>query len=254
MAIQIPESRDPRRLPLEGPILVAHQPQFLPWLGFFNKAAMGDAYLIFDVDQFKKETFENRNKIRIHNEPGWMWLSAPVIGKSEILNMKDVRFNGFDWRKKAVKTIELSYRRSAYFEKYFELIREILLFPGDSLGEFNINAIRHFFDILNINVPVYRASEVIAKGYELKGESTDAVISMCEWFDAKAFVAGVMGKAYLERDKFKASSIQLAFQKFEHPVYKQLHGDFMTYMSIIDLLFNHGPEAKNILGESNYEL
>lgn len=244
---------DPRRIDLEDPVLVAHQPQFLPWLGFFNKAAMGDVYLIHDTDQFKKETFENRNKVRIHNPPGWTWITAPVSGKSEILNISEVKFSNTKWQNKALKTIELSYRKAPYFDNYFGIIEKIFKFNDESLREFNINAIMIFFDLLEIRVPVYRSSELIRQGCVLKGQSTDAVISMCKWFNAKTFVAGSMGKTYIEREKFKHEGIQLVFQKFIHPIYHQMHGDFIPYMSIVDLLFNHGSESRGILGKSNYE-
>ncbi len=246
-------SQDPRRASLDGTILVAHQPQFLPWLGFFNKAAMGDVYLIHDIDQFKKETFENRNKVRIHNQPGWTWITAPVSGKSEILNISDVKFVSGKWRRKALKTIVLSYKKAPFFDDYFEQVKEILNYPNDNLREFNINAIKQFFNVFGIDIPVYRSSELIKEGYKLEGKSTEAVISMCKWFDADNFVAGVMGKEYLDKEKFKDEDIQLVFQKFSHPVYEQIHEGFMPYMSVIDLIFNHGPGSKEILGRSNIE-
>jgi hypothetical protein len=253
MISNIQNSTDPSRIVLEGTVLVAHQPQFMPWLGFFNKAAMGDVYLIHDTDQFKKKTFENRNKIRIQNPPGWTWITAPVSGKSEILNISEVKFSNTNWQNKALKTIELSYRKAPYFDNYFGIIEKIFKFNDDSLRDFNINAIKIFFDLLEIKVPVYRSSELIRQGYVLKGQSTDAVISMCKWFNAKIFVAGVMGKTYLEKDKFEKNGIQLVFQKFIHPIYQQMHGDFIPYMTIVDLLFNHGSESREILGKSNYE-
>jgi hypothetical protein len=253
MTTPICKSRNARRIPLEGPILVAHQPEFLPWLGFFSKAAMGDVYLIHDVDQYKKKTFENRNKIRIYNKPGWMWLTAAVGGKSQLLNMGCIRFSDNIWRKKAIKAIELSYKKAPFFEAYFDWVCELILFPSEYLRDFNVHAIRKFFDFLDLSIPVFRSSELMAEGHELEGKATDAVISMCKWFKAKTFVAGIKGKDYLERKKFREADVQLVFQLFEHPVYRQHHGEFIPGMSFIDLLFNHGPKATDIIGKSDFE-
>jgi hypothetical protein len=250
------KSQHPNRLPFDGKIVVPHQPQFMPWIGFFNKASMGDIYLIHDVDQYKKETFENRNKIRLKNKEGWDWITVPVSSpnKSKHIPIAEMRFAQPNWKRKALKKIELSYGRAPFFKEYFPKIVEIYDFETQSLLEFNVNAIKAFFKILDINIPVYRSSEMIAKGHKLEGQSTDAVVSMASWFEADVLVAGVMGKTYLEVEKFEEANCKLVFQDFKHPTYNQHHGEFLPYMSIVDLLFNEGEAAKGLIGEPNYEV
>ena len=86
-SIKLNKSTDSRRANLPFPILVAHQPEFMPWLGNISKSAMGDAYFILDTVQFCKELFQNRNKIRIKSDKGWQWLNIPILGaKKKLMN------------------------------------------------------------------------------------------------------------------------------------------------------------------------
>jgi len=250
----IKQSNDFRRVDLEGPVLVAHQPQFLPWLGFVSKAAMGDIYLIHDIDQFKKETFENRNRIRVHQDPGWEWVTIPVKDKNSIKMMQEVEIIQGNWKKKYSKTFKYSYSQSPYFGNYYEDIMKLLWKDEIFLHLFNKEIIKYAFKQFNINVPLFYSSDLVKNGFDIDGKGTDFLIKICKVFNAKTFIAGQMGKEYIDFDRFKYEGIQLIFQVFNHPQYTQIHGEFIPYMSFIDLLFNHGDDSIDILGKSDYEL
>jgi hypothetical protein len=246
-------SNDSRRVDLPAPVLIAHQAEFMPWLGFISKAAMGDIYLILDDTQFKKEYFENRNKIRFSNKEGWIWLNIPVKNKDKLLNMLNVEAVDSSWKKKHLNTIRVSYGRAPYFHVIFPELEELYFnMNSNKLVEINIQIIRYAFNKFNINTPVYRVSELKKHGKNIDGTGTDLVISLVKAVNANTLVAGKSGKNYLKSDKFKNNNIDLVFQDFKHPVYKQKHGGFLPYMSFIDLLFNYGDEAVNILPKSNY--
>lgn len=251
----IEKSKDPRRIDLEGRILVAHQVEFMPWLGFISKAAMGDVYIIIDNSQFKKEYFENRNKIRVKSELGWTWLTVPINDKKRIRSINEYYISGEQWKKKHLRSIQVSYSRAPFFDKYFREIEELYNeFNSYLLVDLNVRLINYAFSKFGINVPQFRLTDLIQEGAKIEGKATDWVISICKAIKADVFVAGPSGKGYLDVQKFMKENIKLVFQKFTHPVYSQIHGNFIPNMSFIDILFNHGPESIQILGASNYEL
>ena len=120
--------------------------------------------------------------------------------------------------------------------------------------EINISFIKLAFKIFDVKVPLFRVSELKEEGSDISGVSTDMVVSLCESVKADILVAGVSGKDYLDMDVMKQNNIKVVFQKFEQPHYNQKHGEFLPYMSFLDLLFNFGKEAAiKILGKSDYE-
>jgi hypothetical protein len=249
------KSTDPRRIDLEGPVLVAHQAEFMPWLGFFSKAAMGDIYLILDDTQFKKKNFQNRNKIRDYSKDGWAWLSVPLINKDKIQMLDKMVFVTDDWKREHLKAIKHAYARAPFFNDFYNLIEDIYLKQKTNrLIDLNLELIKFGLKCFEVLTPVYLTSEINATIRKITGEKTDFIIDMCKVVGARVLVAGQGGKEYIEEDKFRNNDIQLVYQKFSHPVYTQMHGNFLPYMSFIDLLFNHGGEARHILTKSEYEL
>ena len=249
-------SQDLRRIPCEGPILVAHQPEFLPWLGFISKAAMGDIYLLLDSVQFRKQYFQHRNKIRIKSGPGWKWLIVPLVRETidRDKSISDADVCGSSWKEEHLRSIEIAYSKAAHFADIFPALEKIYGYQGNSLSEFNTLIIKYAFQMFDINIPVMRTSDMIQSGHKIRGHKTDLVLSMCHAVGAKTFVSGPFGKAYLDKDQFRSNDINLVFQSFNHPTYSQLHGGFIASMSFIDLLFNHGPKSIEILGESRWAL
>ena len=255
--LNIPKSEDPRRIDLEGRVLVAHQPEFLPWLGFISKATMGDVYFILDNSQFKKKYFENRNKIRCKGGEGWLWLNVPCKG------IRDHRVNLFDvdvaddkkWQKKILKQIKLCYSQAPYYGNIFEELSDVISRPYNKLVELNIEIIKYAFNKFHIKIPVYRTSELIKKGFKIEGKNNELIFSMCKVVNANVYVFGKSGRDYYKKESFAEKNILPVFQTFEHPVYKQVHGSFLPYMSFIDLLFNYSEEsAIEILMKSNYKV
>lgn len=251
----ITQSQDVRRIPFQEPILVAHQPEFLPWLGFISKAAMGDMYLLLDSVQFRKQYFQHRNKIRIRGGSGWQWLILPLdhASISREKHISDARVIKGSWKEEHLRAITFAYSKSPYFSPIFGELEKIYQFDGDSLSDFNVHLIKYAFRMFGIDVPVYRTSELIKAGCDIAGQKTDIILSMCQAVGAKTFVSGPFGKEYLDRETFRRNNIDLVFQSFNHPVYPQMHGEFMPYMSFVDLLFNHGPKSIEILGASQWE-
>lgn len=249
--LEVNRSNDIRRAELPFPILVAHQPEFLPWLGNISKAAIGDVYFILDTVQYCKELFQNRNKIRIKGPNGWHWLTIPILGsRKKLMNWQDIMIdNSQHWKKKHLNSIKMSYSKSPFFKEIFPEIEFIYKkFNGDKLIDFLMEFIKYSHKKFNINVPIYQTSDLINQGYDISGQKTDLILNMCKVINAKTFIFGPQGRNYIEREKFK--EVEYRFQNFKHPKYKQMHGEFISHMSFIDLLFNHGNNAVNILNKS----
>ena len=253
-SLKIKKSDDPRRVDLHEPILVAHQPEFLPWTSYISKATMGDVYFIVDSVQFMKEGFQNRNKIRTNNSSkGWQWLTIPVLlAKKKFTNLSEVKINDkIKWRRKHLSAIKYSYEKTPHFNEIYPELEKIYSdFDGELLVEFVVSITKYAFNKFGINIPVYRTSELKKLGYNLEGEKSDLAINMCKIVDAKLFVFGQYGRRYIEKEKFFQNDIKFVFQKFEHPIYSQIHGEFIPQMSFIDLLFNHGKKSISILKNS----
>jgi hypothetical protein len=253
-SLKIKKSKDSRRYNFPDLVLVAHQPEFLPWLGFISKASMGDAFFILDTVQFRKEGAANRNKIRIKNEQGWQWLTIPVeYAKSKIMNLSEVNISKTDdWKKKHLQSLKFSYGKSPYFKQIFDEIENIYNSSSDEkLIDFVIKFIMYSFDKFKINIPIYRTSELQKEGYDIGGSKTDLILNLCKTMDARLFVFGQHGKKYIEKEKFHEKKIEFTFQNFRHPKYNQIHGEFLPEMSCIDLLFNYGDKAYDVLYSKN---
>jgi hypothetical protein len=252
--INIPRSIDSRRIPINGTILVAHQPECMPWLGNISKATMGDVYLILDSVQYVKEHWQNRNKIRLKCDIGYQWLIIPVLyAKNHLIKTNEVRLTQGIWKRKHLKAFELSYSKAPFFEEIYNDIQLIYSNKFDYLIDFLMEFIKYAFCKFEINIPVYRTSELIKLGYKIEGKKSELIISMCKAINADTFIFGKDGRKYIEKEIFNANKINFFFQDFTHPVYNQIHGDFISHLSFLDLLFNYGPKSIDILGKSNYQ-
>ncbi len=218
--------------------ITIHQPEFLPWLGFFDKISQADLYVILDNVQFEKNYFQNRNKIRISS--GWTYISAPIEKNTLTKNIYEVKIAKLNkWKIKAKKTIIQNYQNSKYFKDYSNVFFDIFEKDYDFIIDFNIEMIKFLFKTVGIKTPMIRASEISDENLH----STNLIVDICKNTNADIYLSGPSGRDYLELEKF--GKIKVEFHSFNHPVYKQQYEPFLPYMSSIDLLFNCG--ANNFL-------
>ena len=220
----------------------------MPWLGYFDKITKSDAFVFLDNVQYKAREFQNRNKIR--TKDGWMWLSVPVESKGKGRQIvSDVKIdNELHWAKEHLRSLKTSYGRSEYFERYYPFFDDLYAKSWAGLSELNIEITRYFLKELSIDTPVYFES-----GLNIKTEKTDRIVDICAVLKADTYLSGSGGRAYIEEDKFGKAGLKLLYQDYAHPVYRQqftkTEADFIPYMSVVDLLFNEGPEAREILNQ-----
>ena len=201
-------------------------------------------FVFLDDVQYQKNEFQNRNKIRVFN--GEMWLTVPVKTKSNTL-LKDVKIDyTSNWIKKHIKSIELNYSNSKFFNNYWSELESIFKRKYDNLMELNIEMIKFFLEKLKINTKTIFSSEL-----NISDKSSDRILKICKALDADTYISGISGKNYLNLDDFEKNSINVIFQKFQHPTYQQVFEPFHLNMSAMDLLFNEGNNASKIIKKYN---
>lgn len=212
-------------------IVTIHQPDFLPWLGFFDRWQKSDLYIVLDDVQFLRRGWHHRDKIK--TKDGVKWLTVPVIkkGKSSQL-IREVRIDdGSDWRKKHVRTIEMNYKGAPGFERCFNRIREIYNKKYKFLIDLNMAFLNFVSEELGIAKPTAYASD-----YKISTSSSQRLLDLLKVAGGTEYLTGIGSKNYLDEALFRKEGIDVFWQEFEHPVYKQLHGQFIPMVSCIDFL------------------
>ena len=226
-------------------ILSAHQPVYLPWLGLFHKIALADIFCVFDIVQYQRKDFNNRNKIK--TSTGSTWLTVPVKSSGRLNSIiTDIEIINNGWSQKHLKSIELNYNKAPYFEKFFQGLKKILNTPYQNLVDLNFDILVYLIDVLDIDTKIIKASD-----YSFKGTKSELVLDMCDKLNADIYIFGQQGKNYADIATFKSKGINPYFQSYNHPIYKQINGEFEPYMSVLDLIFNEGKASKSIIMNSN---
>ena len=226
-------------------IVSIHQPNYLPWLGYFNKIIRSDVFVIFDDVQFpigKKGFFGNRNQIKTNS--GKLWLTVPVLDRSKCKNFNEIKINYNGWNEKHIKNIENFYKKSLYFNLYFKDIRNLLLQEYTSFSELSAELIIYFMNVLDIDTKIMYSSK-ICEDINLTG--IDKIFYILEQLKASTYISsdGPGSRRYIKEDNFK--KVKLIWQNYKHPIYEQMYGDFISHLSIIDLIFNNGNKSKEVI-------
>jgi hypothetical protein len=227
-------------------ILTAHQVSYLPWLGLFHKIALSDVYCFLDNVQFEKNSFANRNKIK--TERGGLWLTVPVHSEGHFnFSLKDLKIdNSQNWANKHWKAIYFNYKKCPYFKDYDDFLKSVYEKEWVYLSDLCYTMLVYFLHELGIDVKVVKGSDL---GLEEKKQ--ELIFELCANFNSDFFVFGKLGIDYAKEEDFSKKGIKMYFQDYQHPVYPQTFGEFLPYMSIIDLLFNCGPKSLEVLMQGN---
>lgn len=217
------------------------QPGYAPWLGFFRQMIDADIFVYYDDVQFDKHGWRNRNRIK--GTAGPVWLSVPVrhSGRAD-QTVNETEIVEGPWAKKQVRTVRQLYARAPHLEPYAAEFAEIIERPWSRLVDLDmalVDAMRRWFAI---DTPLYRSSAL-----GIGGGKVERLINICQHFGADRYLSGNAAKSYIDPALFEAARIELAWQDYPHPIYPQLHGDFISHLSALDLALNTGPEAARIL-------
>lgn len=221
--------------------IAIHQPQYLPWLGYFDKIYRADLFVLLDNVQFKKNEWQNRNKIK--TAQGWQWITVPVKYKFP-QKINEVAINNeVKWQHKQKQAIITNYRKAPCYRALEDFFQELFSKTWESISRLNIVTIRRLVEFLGIKTPLLVASKL----GQFPEDPDERIIAIAKHLGASTYLAGSGGKRYMDLGKYEESGINVAFQDYVHPRYGQLFSGFEPYMSIIDLILNHGDQSLAIL-------
>jgi hypothetical protein len=227
-------------------IVGIHQPNYFPGISYFGKIINSDIFVILTSVQFTKGNWINRNRIK--TAQGELLLTVPVLTKGK-LNQKinEVRINNrVEWRNKHLKTIIQNYRKTPYLDKYKTLLEDAIRFDTVYLSELNINLIKKICTCLGITTKFVIDTEIVDKNLK----STNLLVDLVKTVGGKTYISGIGGKKYMEVGIFSAADIDLRYSIFEPVKYTQKYGNFISNLSIIDLIMNKGPNSLEIIKKS----
>jgi hypothetical protein len=222
-----------------------HQPEHLPWLGFFEKMLRADVFVLLDDVQFSKGDFQNRNRVK--GRGGAQWLTVPVAQKFG-QRIDEVEPAGDSWREKHWRTLRSCYARAAHFEEFAREFEEFYSRSWSKLSELNVAAIRMLARAFG-----FEKELVFSSTLGVEGRKSELVLNICKAVGASHYYSGRAGGAYLDAEAFRRAGVEIVVQRFEHPVYEQLftkEQGFVPNLSAVDLLFNRGTEGVSLIAES----
>jgi len=226
-------------------VVAIHQPQYLPWLGYFDKLDRCDVFCLLDTVQYKKNEFQNRNRIK--TAEGWQWLTVPVTYRFP-QRIEEVGVNQtVDWQRKHLQALKTNYSKAPFFENYYASFEEFYQQSYELLTEVNVACIRFLMDLLGLKRKVVLASSLQVE----TDDPTLRLVKICQVLHGNAYLSGKDGANYMDPDTFHKHQLELVFQDFNHPEYPQCYGPFEPNLSVVDLLFNCGPEALPIIREAS---
>lgn len=233
----------------------ALQSGYLPWLGFFDQINRCDRFVIYDDLDYTKRDWRNRNRVK--TPTGARWLTVPVRhGTVSHRKINEIEIQLEEkWQQKHWKTLWMNYAQAPCFHLYQEFFHELFQTKWKYLGDLNKTIIDHLMLQLGIRTHVLYSSETnierdYRKEYGKHADPTYRILYLCQRLGASEFLEGDAGVAYLKDAIIERAGLRLQYHRYSHPVYRQQFGSFIPYLSIVDLLFNHGPDSLAILSTS----
>jgi hypothetical protein len=224
--------------------LVVLQPGYLPWLGYFDLLSKADVFVHYDDVQFDKHGWRNRNRVK--GPKGAIWLTVPVLhhgrGAQSILDVEidDRR----DWRRKHLSTIGQLYAHATFVDSILPRLREIIERPWPRLVDLDLALIDWLAEEIGISTPCYRASQL-----DIGGDRIERLVNLCKYFGASRYISGNAARDYLDVTRFAAAGIEVVWHDYAHPTYAQQHGEFVPYLSVLDLVLNVGARSLSVLSQ-----
>ena len=222
--------------------VVILQPGYLPWLGFFDQFYQSDLFVIYDDVQFDRRGWRHRNRIK--SATGIQWLTVPVLKKGNYIQMiKETKIaDETNWQRKQLGAIRTNYVRASYFDLYFPELERTLQRPWSFLIDLDLALMELILGWLGLQRETRLSSQM-----NVDGGQTRRLFEICNTLGATEYLTGDAAKDYIDESLFVENGIRLRYHNFNHPIYTQLFGEFVPYLSIVDLLFNEGPKSLEIL-------
>lgn len=229
-------------------IVAAHQPHYIPWLGYLDKLAKADLFVVMDDLQYEPQNFQNRQRLKVAG--GARWLTVPLERGTQSDRICDKRIDNSGsrrqhWQRRTWLTLEHSYRRAPFWNRYADELRAVYDQPWISLLELDLEMLDLARRWLHLDTHVIRASRL-----GLAGAKTDRIIDLCRKVDARCYLSGGGGStSYLDVERLGRAGVGVIWQHFDHPRYEQRYGEhgFVSHLGFLDLVLNCGPRSRDLL-------
>jgi hypothetical protein len=223
--------------------LAISQPTYLPWIGQFNLMDQADLFVFYDDVQVVKQSWGTRNVIKTSQGP--IWLSVPILHDK---SFSEAKFNNTrtddkkKWKEKHFKGIQNAYAKTPFYKTVIEWLEPVMLNDIQVLGDNNSHLIKNISKQIGITTRFIDSTNLHSKS----GVKDTRLVAICKELGADTYISPFGAHSYIESENtsgaFANSGIELLYHNYIHPSYPQIHGDFIEYMCILDLLFNVGFE------------
>ena len=225
------------------------QPYFLPYIGYWQLMNLVDQYVIYDDVNFINRGFIHRNRILYNGEPKYFNLPMKKASQNKLINEIKVNFEQ-DFYNRNMSILTQIYKKAPYFNETMEVIDKVLSCKEENVALF----LKNSFEVVNIYLGIQTElllSSDLGKNNNLRGQ--DKIISICELLNATEYYNAIGGQELYNYDKFNEREIKLGFLKMKEIVYKQFESDFVSNLSIVDvMMFNNKEKIREMLKQ--YEI
>lgn len=219
------------------------QSNYIPWKGYFDLIASVDIFVLYDDMQYTKRDWRNRNKIQTAN--GSQWLTIPVDVKGKYYQkINETLVAEQSWRRKHWAAICQNYSKAPYFKTYEEIFKHLYLESSEtSLSKINYDFLKVICNILGIDTKL-----VLSDEFELVDGKSERLLGICKDLDADIYLSGPAAKEYLDEELFSNEGITVEWMEYaSYPEYSQQHSPFEHYVTVLDLIFNEGSNARDYM-------
>ncbi|HEX8988370.1 MAG TPA: WbqC family protein [Rhodocyclaceae bacterium] len=221
-------------------IVAVHQPHFLPWLGYLDRMRQADLFILLDHVQFERRNYQNRTRIKLDGTPRWITVPVQQHSQQELILEKRIENEENPrWGANLARTLRHAYRDAPYLRDYADELCRLLESRWERLVDIDQATLDFLRGAFAIRTPLVRSSEL-----GVPGAKSELILNLCRAAGADTYLAGLGGsRHYLDRDAFAAAGIDIAWQAFEHPRYRQDDAEFTPGLSAVDLLMREGPRG-----------
>ena len=219
------------------------QPTFLPWCGYFDLMDEVDVFVFLDDVQFDYRSWQHKNNIKDLSNKN-LTLTVPVLNGQKKQKLNEVLiFKESNFIKKHLKSIFFNYKKTKYFEAIFSEIKKIFEKNHTHLINLNYDLINYVCNYLNIKKKFIKSSSL-----ETSKKKDELILEILKKIGSKKYFSPAGSLNYLKLNmNFEKEGIDLFFQDFTCKEYKQLSGNFISHLSVLDLIMNEGPDSKKII-------
>jgi hypothetical protein len=231
---------------------VINQPTYLPWIGYFEMISHADVFVVFDHVQFERKSWQQRNKVKTAQGP--LWLTVPVQHtERDVTRICDVKIS-FDHGNPLQQhwaTICHSYKKAPCFNEFAPIFQKVFERKHELLRDLNLDLIKAVLSVLGLKPKILCSSDFGFRDQQLG--KTERVINTCKKASIDCLYDGESARGFLDLGLFAKEKISVLFQQYYHPAYSQMYPPFVPFLSAIDLIFNEGSKALDIIKQGgNY--